>query len=294
MSAVERQDVAPSSGLGRLRSSDAAPAEWVAGWWPVLLTFGFFLLARPYEGLVQDARLYIGFAIAPLDPSGIGADLLFRYDEQSGRSLYPVLLRTLVRWSSPSEAALGITVASLLLWFYGSWRLVRRLFPDCSPARVGALLLVATSIQTYYGGSTTFRVAESFASPRVLAEGLVFIALASALKPSWIASATALLFALVIHPLMAVAGVAVVCWMAMPSARMRGRALLLAVVAMLVTLALTGVVPVSPLQRYDAEWLRTLESVEALVFLKHWDPLDWSRITVHLIPVVLALPEFPA
>jgi hypothetical protein len=265
-----------------------------ARWWPLLLTFGCFLLARPYEGLVHDARLYIGFAVAPLDPSGIGADLLFRYDEQSGRSLYPVVLRTLVRWSSPSQAAFGVTIACLLLWFFGSWRLIRQLFPDCTPVRVGALLLVATSIQTFYGGSTTFRVAESFASPRVLAEGLVFIALASALTRSWIASALALLLALVVHPLMAVAGVAVVCWLAIPSARMRSGALVLAVVAMLVIVALTGVVPVAPLQRYDADWLRALESVEALVFLKYWEPLDWSRITVHVVTVALALPEFSA
>lgn len=260
-------------------------------WWPWLLAFGCFLLTRPYEGFVHDARLYIGFAIAPLDPTGIGTDLLFQGDGQAGLSLYPQLLRGLIRLSTPSQAALAITLLSLVLWFGGAWRLIRRLWPDLSTPAVGGVLLVATSIHTYYGGSSTFRAAEAFASPRVLAEGLVLWAVAAVIQRSWFWGIALLGGALLVHPLMAVVGVAVAGWLIVPSLSARvllsvgiaaGGALVLLVSAMM---GQRGGV----LALFDAGWLAALDRSGALVFLANWDAFDWARIVVHAVTVGMAV-----
>lgn len=258
--------------------------------WPLLLAAGVFLLARPYEGFVHDARLYLGFAVAPLDPSGIGSDLLFQADQQSGRSLYPPLLRALVDAWSPSMAALLTTAVSLGLWFSGLCVMVRALWPALPASGVAALVMVAGTIHTYYGGSTTFHYAESFASPRVLAESLVLWALSRAVRKQWIAAVGLLALAMLVHPLMAIGAGAVVAWMAITG--VRWRATLLATVALgataVVLSAMTDVVEFFPFRTFDAEWLAVLDAMGSLVFLHNWEPLDWARMAVHLCTATMA------
>lgn len=43
----------------------------------------------------SDVRLYVGYALAALDPDGIGRDILFLNDGQSKFSVYPLLMRGL-------------------------------------------------------------------------------------------------------------------------------------------------------------------------------------------------------
>jgi hypothetical protein len=201
----------PAPAYGFTSTAVLGGGQWQT-WWPLVFTFACFLLARPYEGLVHDARLYVGFAVAPLDPEGIGADLLFREDGQSGRSVYPPHLRALSLLFAPSYAALITTVAGLCLWFAGAWRLCRELWPELPAVAVGGLILTATGIQTYYGGASTFHIAEAFASPRNMAEGLVLLALSFSLRGIAWQSVVCLLIAMVLHPIMAVSGAALVTW----------------------------------------------------------------------------------
>jgi hypothetical protein len=53
-----------------------------------LIAYSVFLLSRPYPGIVQDAYIYMGRALADLDPDGIGRDLMFVHDGQFGFSLF--------------------------------------------------------------------------------------------------------------------------------------------------------------------------------------------------------------
>jgi len=53
-------------------------------------------LGRPYRGIFQDPQIYIGRAVADLDPSGVGRDLMFVHDGQFGFSLFPFVVRAMV------------------------------------------------------------------------------------------------------------------------------------------------------------------------------------------------------
>lgn len=261
-------------------------------WWPLLLAVACFVLARPYEGYVHDARLYVGFAVAPLDPGGIGADLLFQHDEQSGRSLYPAVLRALSAVWSPSVASLVLTGAALALWFAGLWRLLAVLFPDLPATGRAALTVLATTVDTFYGGSATFHFAEPFAAPRALAEALVLWGLTMALQRRWFACVALMTIALAVHPLMAAAGVALAVWLALPDDRWRTRSLLLATAAASGIVAATVVRPAESgvLRVFDADWLRVLRDMGSLAFLRHWEPIDWSRLVVHAGTLVMTWP----
>jgi hypothetical protein len=52
-----------------------------------LIVFLVFVLSRPYRGIVQDAHIYMGRALADLDPNGVGRDLMFVHG-QFGFSLF--------------------------------------------------------------------------------------------------------------------------------------------------------------------------------------------------------------
>jgi hypothetical protein len=266
-------------------------ATWLAMW----LSFAVFLIMRPYEGIVHDARLYVGYALAPLDPNGIGLDILFQQDGQSGYSIYPVALRELVRLFGPAAAAFGSTYVALGMWFLAAWRFVPRFAgrhldstPDSNATAM--ILVLATSLHTFYGGSTTFHFAEAFASPRTLAEACVLMGMGFALERRIAVSAVWLLVALAVHPLMAIGGAAAVVLSLLPSNRMRwyvGGAGTLAACA--VMLGAWFGVPLGTLTaRFDGEWQRVLQDYGSLVFLKGWEPLDFARIVVHLSTAVMA------
>ncbi|AMW05823.1 hypothetical protein [Gemmatimonas phototrophica] len=255
------------------------------------LSFAVFLVMRPYEGIVHDARLYVGYALAPLDPDGIGLDILFQQDGQSGYSIYPVFLREMVRLIGPAAAAMVTSYLALALWFLGAWRFAGRFAPRVMGAGALALVLVlATSLHTYYGGSTTFHFAEPFASPRTLAEACVLLGLSFALGGAAIPSALWLLTAMAIHPLMAIGGAAAAVFVLLPSNRMRWYAAAmggLAVCALLLG-AWFGVPLGGLTARFDGEWKRVLQDYGSLVFLSGWEPLDFARLLVHLSTVAIA------
>jgi|GEM_PF-4136759 len=74
------------------------PRAAAAGdFWPLpLIAFLVFALGRPYRGIFQDPQIYIGRAVADLDPSGVGRDLMFVHDGQFGFSLFPFVVRAMV------------------------------------------------------------------------------------------------------------------------------------------------------------------------------------------------------
>lgn len=104
-----------------------APARWRVALWPLLGAAGLFLLLHPYRGIEGDARLYVGRALADLDPAGIGRDLMFVHDGQSRFSLFPALLRGLVGALGPAWAALAVSLAGLAAWFTAAVALAVRL-----------------------------------------------------------------------------------------------------------------------------------------------------------------------
>ena len=261
----------------------------------VLLVGAFlvFLLFRPYQGIIHDARLYVGYAMAAIDPEGIGRDIVFVNDGQSKFSVYPLLMRSLAEWVGPSRAAMALTYCGLTLWFAAFAALVRRLLDErFSDAQVIAVIVLAASLPSFYGGQGVFRFAEHFATPRAFAEASVLAAIAAMLAGRMLCVAVALGIGMAFHPLMTAPGLGVALWYTAESPRARRLLVLLGVTGTVVLIAGTLLLDVQgkPFGRFDAEWMAAINTKHALVFLRTWRGGDVIRILLHVVTVALAMP----
>jgi hypothetical protein len=257
-----------------------------------LLALFVFLLTRPYVGIQHDARLYIGYALAKIDPNGIGQDLLFVADGQSSFSVFPEFLRAVVEAVGPSNAAMSVAFAGLLLWYMVLLRLVRHVLPSSwSATGKSAALTLSVALPAFYGATGVFRFSEPYATPRIFAEALVLLSLDMVLlrrTMAWIPLAVG--FA--IHPIMSLPGLGVLAWLLLPSTRIRVWSVASAIIlAAGVTLwAATAPAGIPGLSRFDADWLSVLNFKRALVFVRFWSSEDFARTIHHAIVVILALP----
>ncbi|MGO9004743.1 MAG: hypothetical protein ACLQIQ_00770, partial [Beijerinckiaceae bacterium] len=160
-------------------------------------------LAHPYPGIVGDASLYIGRALADLDPQGLGQDLLFAHDGQSRFSIYPILVKWLVIAFGTDRAALTLVVSSMFLWVMALAVLARRFL---SLRRVWVVIVFVAVLPVNYGAPLRFGFSEMIAVPRPVAEALVLLALAAFAYGRTYLTFAILVAATLIHPLMALAG----------------------------------------------------------------------------------------
>lgn len=255
-----------------------------------LLTLLLFLLTRPYIGIQHDARLYVGYALAKIDPQGIGQDLVFTADGQSGYSIFPPIFLQIVKWLGPETAAMVVPIVGLVVWF-----LVYRLFLDevlpvsWTAVQRNAAVLIAIAMSPYYGGTGVLRFAEPYATPRIFAELLVLLALALLLRGSrW--SAGSLALAAIVHPLMTAPGIGVAIWTQVRSKHWRLALLGAAVTAVAVLLgrSLMTTTNTGAFGRFDKEWLNVLNFKGSLVFVRHWNLQDFTRTLLHVVTIGMA------
>lgn len=257
-----------------------------------LLPFLVFMLSRPYIGIMHDARLYVGYALSQLDPMGIGQDLVFTADGQSGYSIYPLVLREMVRAIGPSKAAMVSALAGLCVWFTAFYG-----FASCwlrhrfSPPRLAAAIFLALSVSHFYGGTGVFKFAEPYATPRVFAESLVLLALTMLMSGrSPLLSAGPLLLAAALHPIMTAPAIALALWWVSPGPRTRLLLIGLVAIAMLVVMFGGPLLGLDrfPFTRFDPQWRSALDGKKSLVFLRWWYPQDFTRTILQLVTVGLA------
>lgn len=171
-----------------------------------LIAVALWALTHPYSGIIGDASVYIGRALADLDPAGIGQDMMFVNDGQSRFSLFPLLLDHLVAAFGTGPTALMLALASMAAWIAALCALARRFV---APRFIFLVVLFVAVLPVSYGAPWRFGYSEVLAVPRPFAEALVLAALAAlAGGRTWLAFA-ALVAASLIHPLMALAGWAV-------------------------------------------------------------------------------------
>ncbi len=171
-----------------------------------LIAFSIFLLSRPYQGIVQDAYIYIGRALADLDPNGIGNDLMYVHDGQSGFSLFRYGAKGLAAMLGPATAARALAFAALTAWFLAAAALARQF---ASGGAVWAIMIFAALLPAAYGAPYPFSFAEPLAIPRPFAEAFVLAALAALGSGHAVLSLWCLIAGALIHPLMVSPGIAV-------------------------------------------------------------------------------------
>ncbi|CAN5268331.1 hypothetical protein BH09PSE2_BH09PSE2_04860 [soil metagenome] len=245
-----------------------------------------WLFAHPYAGVIHDARLYVGRALADLDPKGLGTDLLFSNDGQSGFTLYRPLIRSGVIAFGPGGAALLATLVNLCLWFGAAAALLSRF----SRGRMLAAALVAVAVlDPAYGGFDVFRYGEAFASPRPLAEAAVIAAMTClAMRRDWLAAGFVVV-AGVLHPVMALPGVMIV--FIVFAARTPRLWFLPLVGAAALSLAAAFKLPLADrlFTTVDPEWMKVLLARTPYLFATWWRPGDWGRLFVQAAVVGLCL-----
>ncbi|MCI0736011.1 MAG: hypothetical protein L0Y50_07030 [Beijerinckiaceae bacterium] len=168
-----------------------------------LIAFLVFALSRPYRGIVQDAYIYIGRALADLDPEGIGRDLMFVQDGQFGFSLFRHVTKVLVALWGPALAAKALAFSAALAWFFAAAAFAKQFAKGTA---VWAVLIFAALLPVSYGAPYPFRIAELIAIPRPFAEALVLAGLAALAARRNVLSLLYLIVAALIHPIMALAG----------------------------------------------------------------------------------------
>lgn len=251
----------------------------------VLLVVGLFLLARPYQGIVHDSFLYVGRAMANLDPRGLGLDISFATDGQSAYSLYPRALTFLTERFGPGSAAMVMTAIGLTLWLVAIASLVRSIVPKHARIAVLAFVVIAPG---YYDCFEVFQFGEPFAVPRNIGEAGTLLGVAAlASRRRWLGLALMLSAALV-HPIMAAPGLAV--WLVLQCVADRRWSMVAAGLAAIVLAAAALGMPVAErlLATYDPAW-RMAVDIDAYLFPSRWPMTGWQRLAVNVATVALGI-----
>jgi hypothetical protein len=251
----------------------------------ILLVLSVWLLTRAYQGIRHDSRIYIGRALADLDPNGVGRDALFAFDGQTHLTIYSFFTVPLVRFLGASTSAIVITYATLLIWLASAAWLASQMMPR---RLIPAALICAAALPAVYGPFSIFSFAEPFASPRGLAEAGVLLALAGWLSGRRFLACVALVFALALHIPTALAGAGVLfIVLAVDTPIVWLIALMFGAVA-----AAAGLLHFGPakilFQSYDPQWLAINRERNRFLFVSLWPAAAWSHAVVSGVTLFIA------
>jgi hypothetical protein len=242
------------------------------------------LIVHLYLGIFHDSILYTIQALAHSDPALYARDLYIRFGSQDRFSVFAPIYAWLLRPLGVEHAASVLTLGGQVLLVLAAWRLARRLVP----ARwVPLALALLVSMPGVYGSRGIFRLMEDFVTPRIFSEALVLAALAGWQGGRRGLAVLLIAAALPIHPLMAMAGVVMIFWLAFGLDHRRAAALFigLAFAAVLVLGLLTD----GPPWQFDPAWL-DIAHRSPFVFLERWSASDWGANLVSAVTLLAALP----
>lgn len=250
-------------------------------WLALVATAALFALSRAYQGVRHDARLYVGDALAKLDPAGVGRDLMFVHDGQFGFSLYTPLLGRLVGALGLANASLITVAATLILWFGGLVLLTRALTAGRSPAVRWAVLVFVIALPPFYGPLNVISFGEPFAVPRGLAEAAGLAGMAAYLAGRRITALALFAAGMLFHPIMGLCGLAAVYLALCLEDRRWLIPGLAGGVAVLAAAALGLPVAGRLLTVMDPTWRHLVEARSPILFPSLWPLQTWTRLAVH-------------
>ncbi|MDT7934056.1 MAG: hypothetical protein RQ833_05555 [Sphingomonadaceae bacterium] len=246
---------------------------------------GLWFVQRPYHGVYHDARIYMGRALADLDPARFGADPMYALDGQTGFSAFRIVARDAVAALGLGPGALALALVGLACWFAAAWALTGAL--TRGRARL-ALMLGAMLIPPVYGGGDIFRFGETFASPRPYAEAAAMMAVAAALRGRMMAGSGWGVLACLIHPLMGLPGLALALSLRVirHGHWLRAGVAVGAAVALVLAAAWAGVPVVDRLfERFDPTWAHTHRFY---LLIGHWPVRSFAITACQLGTLAIA------
>ncbi|MFT4098923.1 MAG: hypothetical protein QM651_17520 [Rhodoblastus sp.] len=248
-----------------------------------LLAFWFY--CHPYFGNMHGSLIYTARALADLDPAGVGLDAMFRMDGQSGYTIFRPLFGFLTGAVGAPVASIGVALAATLSFFVSTWVLAAQM----ARGRARPLIVAfVAALPAFYGGYGIFAFAEASATPRPFAESLVILGVAALLAQRRAVAAICMVAAIVLHPIMALAGVAVLAlWLLCDDRRWIW--LWLLVGALTLAAAGAGVAPFSRIaQRVDPDWFTILQARNPLLFPDLWQENSVGRLVAKCTALLIA------
>ena len=183
----------------------------------LLLLTAIALLIHGYHPYAEDSEIYLPGVLKILNPSLFPANAEF-FGEHAGHTLYPNLIAFSVRATHlplPWVAFLWHLISVFLL-LTASWRLASALFESGSVegerARWAAVALMAALLTLPIAGTFLY-ILDQFLNPRNLAEFAALFAVAEVLHRKYRRALAWLIFAAVMHPLMASFGILFCGWL---------------------------------------------------------------------------------
>ena len=235
-----------------------------------------WLVQHPYTGIRHDSTLYTLFALAKLHPDTLGGDIFLRFGSQDKYTAFTPLYALAIGSLGLEHAAAFLTFASQAALLVYAWLFARR-FMSPPMATLGVALLAVMPGE--YGPGDTFHLMEGFLTPRLPAEALVLAALHAALSQRYRAAVACIVVALLLHPIMAIAGAALLVLSLLVPVRPK---LALACAGGLLVATLATSVALAPLGRVAGTWLYFVRTTSGYLFVSTWSVNDWSRIAVPL------------
>jgi hypothetical protein len=252
-----------------------------------LLIAALWLAAYPLVGVRQDAVLYLGQALARLQPAAYANDLFLGL---SGQDRFTLATGVTSRLFVGVGIGMANTALLLLTQALSAWLLFCLIRPWVGGrmACVGLLLYVCAS--NGYGPEQTFAFAEPYITARNLAEPFVWGALLAWQRGRLATTATLLVGASLMHPLIALPGWVVIgCSLLRKDPRW-------AVVPLLLAAIVAGCVMLgwpTALAPFDAQWLAVIQQ-RNVVFLRQMDLMDWCKAIFPALTLWLVIRRQPA
>ncbi len=178
----------------------------------LLLLTVIALLIHGYHPYAEDAEIYLPGVLKILNPSLFPANAEF-FGEHAGHTLYPNLIAFSVRATHlplPWVAFLGQLI-SIFLLLVASWRLASVLFED-DRASWAAVASMAALLTLPIAGTALY-ILDQYLNPRNLAAFAALFAVAEVLHRKYGRAVLWLLFAAVMHPLMASFAILFCVWL---------------------------------------------------------------------------------
>jgi hypothetical protein len=243
-----------------------------------LLVIACWMLLQPYRGVTHDGTLYALLALSHLHPGSLDHDLFVRLGVQNQYTIFTPLYAAAARYLGLEHAAALLTLITHLAFFGCAWLLALK-FGSARSAWLGVGLLIV--LPTFYGWGLVFAYTESFLTPRQPAEALVLAGLVAALGRRQLLAAGFMLGALLLHPIIAAAGVALwaTLFLGLPRPRL---ALGIALTGTALLVLLSAAVARGPFAHFDTHWFSVLQERLKYLFPTLWPPSDWGSTVVPL------------
>lgn len=246
-------------------------------------------ISHGYAGMFHDAILYALQAMSRAEPSSLSHDVFLRLGSQDGFTAFSPIYAEIVKFGGVEPSAAALTFLMQVALVLAAWGLAR-----ATQSSWMALLGVAAFIAMPgdYGASRVFNCIETFCTPRMGAEALVLGSITCAMcdRKWWALALTAA--ALLIHPIMAAAGLgALIILHFRAKKRWTWIFLTCAGIATLVVDAMA--LPIGRWGQFDPSWLSLVQNRSPYLFLSGWDLEAWGATEVTIATLFVGMRLLP-